>query len=150
MCKNIMHPMHLVFIVCLPHCLVLSWRILGRPPHGVSCQWAVLVRYGMRQALACQADFWRQLGSPDFGLPCYLHEINDVEPQLCCQNDQKVTKISNFVTVLGRATCRTRMRTTTHRGSGGLSPSEAVVFCPSLVFCKLLITQKVWLNGMES
>ena len=34
------------------------------PPHGVSRQWAVVVRYGMRQALACQADFWRQLGSP--------------------------------------------------------------------------------------
>jgi len=42
-----------------------------------------------------------------------LHEINDVEPQLCCQNDQKLTKISNFVTVPGTATCRTRMRTTT-------------------------------------
>jgi len=36
-----------------------------------------------------------------------------MEPLLCCQNDQKVTKISNFVTVLERATCRTRMRTTT-------------------------------------
>jgi len=28
---------------------------------------AVVVRYGMRQALACQADFWRQLGSPAQG-----------------------------------------------------------------------------------
>ena len=47
--------------------LVLSWRIIGRPPHGVSRQWALVVHYGMRhmrQALACQADFWRQLGSP--------------------------------------------------------------------------------------
>ena len=50
------------FLTC--SCLVLSWWIIGRPPHGVSHQWAVVVHYGMRQALACQADFWRQLGSP--------------------------------------------------------------------------------------
>ena len=37
--------------------LVLSCRVIGRPPHGVSRQWPVVVRYGMRQALACQADF---------------------------------------------------------------------------------------------
>ena len=44
--------------------LVLSWQVIGRPPHGVSCQWPVVVHYSMQQALTCQADFWRQLGSP--------------------------------------------------------------------------------------
>jgi len=53
------------------------------------------MRYGMRHATGDS-----------------LHEINDVEPQLCCQNDQKLTKILNFVTVPEKATCRTRMRTT--------------------------------------
>ena len=36
--------------------LSLSWWMIGIPPHGVSRQWAVVVRYGVRQALACQAD----------------------------------------------------------------------------------------------
>ena len=49
--------------------LVLSWRVSGRPPHGVSRQWIngrwwCITACDMRQALACQVDFWRQLGSP--------------------------------------------------------------------------------------
>jgi len=45
--------------------LVLYWRVIDRPTHGVSRQWPVVVRItarNMRQALACQAaaDFWRQ------------------------------------------------------------------------------------------
>jgi len=38
--------------------LVLSWWIIGRPPHGVSHQWAVVVHYGMRHATGASLSSW--------------------------------------------------------------------------------------------
>ena len=37
-----------VTVVLVADGLVLSWRVIGRPPHGVSRQWPVVVRYDMR------------------------------------------------------------------------------------------------------
>ena len=37
---------------------VLSWWIIGRPPHGVSRQWAVVVHYGMRRATGASLSSW--------------------------------------------------------------------------------------------
>jgi len=84
------------------------------------------MRYGMRHATGDS-----------------LHEINDVEPQLCCQNDQKLTKILNFVTVPEKATCRTRMRTTARWwwGLGGVSPSPknfCIFYFKMVSFCACL------------
>ena len=38
--------------------LVLSWRVIGRPPHGVSRQWPVVVRYGMWHATGASLSSW--------------------------------------------------------------------------------------------
>jgi len=38
--------------------LVLSWWMIGRPPHGVLRQWAVVVRYGMRRATGASLSSW--------------------------------------------------------------------------------------------
>ena len=43
--------------MCWIH-LVLSWQVIGRPPHGVSRQWAVVVRYGMRCATGASLSSW--------------------------------------------------------------------------------------------
>ena len=37
---------------------VLSWGVIGRPPHGVSRQWVVVVRYGMRHATGASLSTW--------------------------------------------------------------------------------------------
>ena len=39
-------------------CLVLSWWMIGRPPHGVSRQWVVVVRYSMRRATGASLSSW--------------------------------------------------------------------------------------------
>ena len=49
-------------------CLVLSWRILGRPFDGVSRQWPVVVRYGMRRATGASLSSWFLKAA---GLSCF-------------------------------------------------------------------------------
>jgi len=38
--------------------LVLSWRVISRPPHAVSRQWPWVVRYGMRHATGASLSSW--------------------------------------------------------------------------------------------
>ena len=38
--------------------LVLSWGVIGRPPHGVPRQWPVVVRYGMRHTTGASLSSW--------------------------------------------------------------------------------------------
>ena len=81
-------------------CLVLSWRILGRPFHGVSRQWPVVVRYGMRRATGASLSSWflkaaglscfqsptvlaaNELRSPDEDAPCPKFEPM-IRPGFC-------------------------------------------------------------------
>ena len=48
----------LCFMFTALHRLVLSWRMIGRPPHEVSRQWAVVVPYGMRRATGASLSSW--------------------------------------------------------------------------------------------